>query len=462
MKKDNLLCFYGDDFTGSTDAMEALTKSGLRTVLFLDTPDQKFLEKHFSDIQCFGIAGISRTMSPQQMEKDLKPILEKMKSYPVSIVHYKICSTFDSSPEIGSIGKVIDIAKEIFDAQEVIPLLVGAPELNRYTVFGNHFATVNNKTYRLDRHPTMSKHPITPMDEADLTKHLSKQTNSTVSNFDINSLSVETEEIYQQYRNLLRDENPDVVLFDALSNKDMREIGSLLWEQSDQDTIFVVGSSGVEYALTEHWKSIGLTDGTYKSETNAPTKEQVLAVSGSCSPVTKAQIENALENGFVGIKVPMIELLNPRTTENTFYSLLQQTCKIIESGRNPIIYSALGSDDPAIVEVNNFLDSAKEGSRNMGELLGQQLGLLIKEVILKTSLKRIIIAGGDTSSYATKEMGIFGLDMIAPISPGAPLCRCYSNDPSFNGLELALKGGQLGSEDYFVKVADGIKSKASI
>src|SRR5699024_3320914 len=105
------------DFTGSTDAMEALTKSGLRTVLFLDTPDQVFLEEHFSDIQCFGVAGISRTMSPKEMETNLQPILERMKSYPVSIVHYKVCSTFDSSPSIGSIGKVIDIAKEVFDTQ---------------------------------------------------------------------------------------------------------------------------------------------------------------------------------------------------------------------------------------------------------------------------------------------------------------------------------------------------------
>lgn len=457
MKKDHLLCFYGDDFTGSTDAMEALTKNGLRTVLFLETPDQVFLDEHFSDIQCFGVAGISRTMSPKDMETNLRPIIEKMKSYPVSIIHYKICSTFDSSPNIGSIGKVIDIAKEVFDTQEVVPLLVSAPELNRYTVFGNHFATVNNQTYRLDRHPTMSQHPITPMDEADLIKHLSKQTNSRISNFDINRLSESTVEIKQQYNNMLRDEKTDVVVFDALNNDDMREIGGLIWEQSDQETTFVVGSSGVEYALTKHWKTIGLTDGTYKNQIKLPAKEQVLAVSGSCSPVTEEQIEFALEKGFVGIKVPMIDLLEPRTTKDTFQSLLHQINEIIKCGRNPIIYSALGSEDPTIEEANNYLNTTKNGKYNIGELLGRQLGLLIKEVVLQTSLKRIIIAGGDTSSYATKEMDIFGLEMIAPISPGAPLCTCYSNDPSFNGLELALKGGQLGSKDYFIRVAEGTK-----
>ena len=60
-----LLAFYGDDFTGSTDAMEALALSGLRTVLFLSPPTRELLSRKFPDLRCIGVAGTSRTRSPR-------------------------------------------------------------------------------------------------------------------------------------------------------------------------------------------------------------------------------------------------------------------------------------------------------------------------------------------------------------------------------------------------------------
>ena len=61
----------------------------------------------------------------------------------------------------------------------------------------------------------------------------------------------------------------------------------------------------------------------------------------------------------------------------------------------------------------------------------------------------MVVAGGDTSSYATQELGLYGLEMLAELTPGAPLCRGYSDDPRFDGLEIALKGGQMGQANYF-------------
>jgi len=51
-----LLAYYGDDFTGSTDAMEAMTAAGVPTVLFLAVPDAA-LRARFPDARCIGIAG---------------------------------------------------------------------------------------------------------------------------------------------------------------------------------------------------------------------------------------------------------------------------------------------------------------------------------------------------------------------------------------------------------------------
>ena len=70
-----LLAFYGDDFTGSTDAMEALAVSGLRTVLFLAPPEPAFVRQKFPDLRCIGVAGTSRAMSPAEMDRQLEPVL---------------------------------------------------------------------------------------------------------------------------------------------------------------------------------------------------------------------------------------------------------------------------------------------------------------------------------------------------------------------------------------------------
>jgi uncharacterized protein YgbK (DUF1537 family) len=133
-----LLSYYGDDFTGSTDVMEALASNGVPTVLFMDIPDDALLAR-FADCKAIGIAGTSRSESPQWMDDHLAPTFKWLKALGCDICHYKVCSTFDSSPQIGNIGKAVEIGKQVF-SQALVPIVVGAPQLKRYTAFGNLFA----------------------------------------------------------------------------------------------------------------------------------------------------------------------------------------------------------------------------------------------------------------------------------------------------------------------------------
>ena len=182
-----LLSYYGDDLTGSTDVMEALSSGGVPTVLFLAVPEERLLAR-FADCRAFGIAGTSRSETPSWMDANLPAVFEWLKTLGAEICHYKVCSTFDSSPTTGSIGRAIEIGSQVF-SQRTIPLVVGAPQLKRYTVFGNLFAAYRGKTYRIDRHPVMSRHPVTPMTEADLLIHLSHQTSLPASLVDVAALS---------------------------------------------------------------------------------------------------------------------------------------------------------------------------------------------------------------------------------------------------------------------------------
>jgi uncharacterized protein YgbK (DUF1537 family) len=87
--------------------------------------------------------------------------------------------------------------------------------------------------------------------------------------------------------------------------------------------------------------------------------------------------------------------------------------------------------------------------------IGAGLGRLLDRVMRKAKLTRGVIAGGDTSGHAAMTLGIYALTALAPIAPGAPLCRAHFDDPAHADLEIALKGGQMGAPDYFRAAKQG-------
>jgi len=449
---DLLFAFYGDDFTGSTDALEALTLSGIPTVLFLEPPDAEILSKEFPDVRAIGVAGISRSLSLEQMEAELRPKFNALKALNAPFYHYKICSTFDSSPTVGSIGLAIDIGSDVFESS-VVPLMVGAPSLRRYVTFGNLFATVKGTTFRVDRHPTMSKHPITPMDEGDLRLHLAKQTHKSIGLIDVLSLNQGIDVAKQELEQLL-DADTNIILFDTIDNNHVQLIGELIWSLRGETPVFIAGSSGVEYALTAHWRSIGLTDTTVKLET-PDRAEQIIVMSGSASPATKEQIEWAIQHDFEAIRLNAPLLVDDNTTELECDRVIQQALEILQQGKNLVLYSALGPDDIAISKTAERLRSIGVDTSTMGERLGIQQGKIFRRLLENTNIKRACVAGGDTCGHTIQQLGIYALEVVAPIAPGTPLCRISSHNAQFDGLEIALKGGQVGQPDFFGSIQTG-------
>lgn len=447
-----IITFYGDDFTGSTDAMECLEINGMKAVLFLEPPTPDQVASLPDDVQAIGVAGVSRTMSPAQMDEELLPKFTALKALGAPFVHYKICSTFDSSPTIGSIGHAIEIGYRVF-SPPVVPMMVGAPFLRRYVAFGNLFARVGDVTYRLDRHPTMSKHPITPMTESDLRLHLGRQTNRKVGLMDIWHMSHPEAEIDDRLKSLVKDGH-EIVIFDTLDTNHMTQIGRMVWNLRGDQAVFLVGSSGFEYSLGMYLQSIGVLKKP-DLRTTAGKVEQLLVVSGSCAPGTAEQINYALERGFTGIRLNVSGLLDPATADRTRAESVRNALTALGRGKSVLMYSALGPDDPAIGEAKQAMARLGLGSNQTGDRLGSQQGLILREILQQTDLKRVCVAGGDTCGYSAKQLNIYALEMVIPIAPGAPLCRARSDRARFDGMEISLKGGQNGTSAYFVQIQNG-------
>jgi 3-oxoisoapionate kinase len=421
---DLLISFYGDDFTGSTDAMESLARSGVRTVLFTQPPTPQKLAQH-PGIRAFGVAGTTRSMSPDQMDRALRPGFQAMLACGAPIVHYKVCSTFDSSPTIGSIGRVIDVGTDVFQIR-FVPVVVGAPSLGRHTVFGNLFARsgAESEPYRLDRHPSMTKHPTTPMSEADLTAHLAKQTSKPIGLFDV--LKLEQPNVAELFGAFV--ERQAVGFIDLLYERQLATVGSLL--DGCRKPLFVVGSSGVESALCAHWMQIGRIDKPSDFRPPGPANP-ILAICGSCSPVTAAQIEWAARNGFVEFAMDV------QQSDDTHCRL--GAVNALHQGRSVVIHtrgSSAVSSIPASV-------------------LGPRLGEIGRHLLNETGVRRVIVAGGDTSGQIARELEIESLEMVAELTSGAPLCRAAAPGSPADGIEITFKGGQIGPQDFFGMVQRG-------
>lgn len=421
--KKLLLAYYGDDFTGSTDALEFICRAGAKAILFIEPPTIEQL-KNYPDLDAYGVAGKTRSLAPNEMQTILLDAFAKMKATGVRHIHYKVCSTFDSSPTIGSIGKAIDCGAVIFK-NKVIPVLGGMPALGRFCVFGNLFAKMGigsaGKIYRLDRHPSMSKHPVTPADESDLRLHLGKQTNKKIGLIDIIQLKKTAEEITTE---------EEVVLIDALNEPHLEKAGEWIDAQAKENEIqFSVGGSSIEMALGKYWNKEGKLSAKEEWE-KIDIATPLLIVSGSCSPVTAAQIACAKANGFEEIILDAVKICKDGIIEE---SIINEVNSLLEQQKNVIVHTG-----------------DKQTNNLSSEKLGTALGTIAKAAAEQSLVKRIIIAGGDTSSYAARAMEIEAVTMIAPFGFGAPLCKAISSNKSIDGLEVNFKGGQVGSESYFV------------
>ena len=437
-----LLTFYGDDFTGSTDALEQLACGGVRTALFIEPPTLQQLAR-FKNLEAVGVAGKTRSMTTTAMERELRPAFEKLKTLGARHIHYKVCSTFDSSPRVGSIGKVIDLATEIF-RPVFVPVLAAVPAFGRFTVFGNHFARFGigsgGEIHRLDRHPSVSKHPITPMTEADLRAHLAKQTCRRIALFDILKVSQPVYLARMKFEQLLA-EKPDVVLFDALHPVDLVVIGRLLDAHATaRRPLFSIGSSAIEMALSASWPH------RIPRAKLVPPAKQILVGSGSCSPVTTGQITWALKHGFAEVPLNALALASAGSRRREIQRVAAAALAKLRAERSIIVHTTRsGSDKRVAVKLKN----------QTAEILGTALGEVLRGVLEQIKVPRTCIAGGDTSSYAARALGIEAVEWIAPLTPGAPLCRAHAPGSPLDQREVVFKGGQVGAEDYLETVLKG-------
>jgi uncharacterized protein YgbK (DUF1537 family) len=424
--------WYGDDFTGATDTLATLAGHDFRALLFLGIPTEAQLAAA-GPLDAIGIASATRAMAPGAMAMELREAGRFFAGLGLDILHYKCCSTFDSAPHVGSIGAAVRALRPHFP-NPLLPILGGQPNLGRYCLFGTLFAAAGagGAVHRIDRHPTMSVHPVTPMAEADLRLHLAAQGLGRIELLDHRAYEEPGVETVLTRR--LAD-RPDAVLMDVARPADLAIIGKLLWQHAMNGPMLAVGPSSVAQALATVWPRNANGETPASAEQTKRPDGPTLALVGSLSPVTRAQVEAA--SGFLRVDIDVERL----RSEPAYGEALQQETRRHLRERNVMLVTERPAQQAGATES-----------------VAVATGALLRAIIAEAPLSRLVVCGGDTSSLAIRALDLWGLSHRAPLVPGAPLCRAHSDEVGLDGIDIILKGGQMGPPDFFAMASTANRS----
>jgi len=418
-----LLGAIADDFTGATDLANTLVKAGMRVTQVIGVPDGA---TEIGDAQAVVVALKSRTNPADEAVAWSLAALEWLRQQGAQQIVFKYCSTFDSTAS-GNIGPVADALLDALHADFAF-VCPAFPQNGRTIYRGDLF--VGDEL--LARSP-MKDHPLTPMRDSNLVRLMAAQSSRKVGLIAIERVRAGVAAI-RAAASELRARGVSYAVVDALDDDDLRRIGL-----AAADHALVTGGSSVALALPDNFRAQGRLAPPLPPQ--MPTMRGRAAVfAGSCSQATRRQIA-ALRGRW-----PMIKLDIDRIAagEDVVGATLRWA-KLQEPSVPVLIYASSDPDEVDAIQ-------QRYGVGQSGALIEQSLAAIARGLV-KDGFDRIVVAGGETSGAVVSALQIRALRIGPEIDPGVPWTQALGKP----ALALALKSGNFGAEDFFVKAFEVLR-----
>jgi 3-dehydrotetronate 4-kinase len=412
----SLLGCIADDFTGGTDLANNLVKSGFQTVQTLGIPRDG---KTAVDSDALVVALKTRTCPPEQAVKESLEALGWLRTLGCKQFYFKYCSTFDSTPR-GNIGPVIEALLEALG----IDFTIACPAFpdNGRTVYRGHLFVHDV----LLNESGMQNHPLTPMTDPNLVRFLSTQTSAKVGLIRFDRIGQGPNAVVQEMQQL-RQAGVRIAITDCLGNADLIVLGG-----AAKDLALVTGGSGLALGLASNfglWRAAPVPVPAFSGE------QAILA--GSCSKMTLRQVEHAK----AACRHRQISVKNlAEDSEAEIRDILAWAKEIGNEPRPLLIYTS---------------ETVEGLTRNQNELGLEKASSLCERALaeiaaglIENGVTQLIVAGGETSGAVVKRLGLDLLKIGPEIDPGVPWTLASGAGKQ---LALALKSGNFGSEDFFMK-----------
>nr|WP_042186538.1 3-oxo-tetronate kinase [Kibdelosporangium sp. MJ126-NF4]CEL17335.1 FIG00641944: hypothetical protein [Kibdelosporangium sp. MJ126-NF4]CTQ91437.1 FIG00641944: hypothetical protein [Kibdelosporangium sp. MJ126-NF4] len=396
-----------DDYTGGTDVAVALRSQGLRTLLFFGVPP---VSTELPDHDAVVVALKTRMAAPEQAVAQSLAALDWLRRNGSDQIYFKYCSTFDSTPQ-GNIGPVLDALADTLSV-ETVAMTPSTPRHRRTQYQGHLFV---DGTLLAESH--MRDHPVNPMRDSYLPRLLSAQTAESIGvlplefvrNDDL-AVKLSTKDRY--------------LLVDAIDEDDLTLVGRAL-----RDAPLVAGAAGLARGLA------AARPGPPGLSANQPSTGPAAVISGSCSARTLEQVAAMIRVGRPAYRLDPVIQTDPDALAAEALAWYDTNPP---DGVAPLIYSSMGPVDlERTQEVLGVDESASILERASG---------LVAEGLVRRGVRRLIVAGGETSGAVVGALGVTGGVIGAEADTGVPWIRPVDRPD----LALLLKSGNFGEVDLLV------------
>ncbi|WP_396433477.1 3-oxo-tetronate kinase [Limnohabitans sp.] len=406
-----------DDFTGATDLANNLVRSGMRVVQTIGVPAAPLA----ADVDAVVVALKSRTIPAAEAVAQSLEALKWLQAQGAQQIYFKYCSTFDSTPG-GNIGPVTEALMEALGCDFTIAT-PAFPDNGR-TVFKGYLFAGNV----LLNESGMQNHPLTPMIDANLVRVMQAQTQRQVGLIDYKTVG-QGEAAIRERIAALRAEGVGVAVVDATSNADLLLLGPAL-----KGMPLLTAGSGVAIGLPANF---GLQPSVQASQLPAAAGLQAV-VSGSCSLATNAQVAHFIASGRPAMAIAPASLMHGQS-EAVVQQVLAWAAPLLKDGP-VLLYST--AEPEAVKAVQ-----AQLGVAEAGALVEHALAAVARGLV-GLGVRQLVVAGGETSGACVQALGIAQLQIGPQIDPGVPWCHAPAE---IAGVNIALKSGNFGTEDFFSK-----------
>jgi uncharacterized protein YgbK (DUF1537 family) len=414
-----LLGAIADDFTGATDLCSMLVRGGMRTVQLIGVPGPNDVPP---DADAVVVALKSRTAPVREAVEQSLAALHWLRAGGAKQLFFKYCSTFDSTDQ-GNIGPVADALIEALGCG--FALACPAFPTNARTVYLGHLFAGGV----LLNESGMENHPLTPMKDANLVRVLSRQTDGTVGLVPFGTVEQGAVAIRRAMTGL-KEQGRRYAIVDAVTDAHLVAIG-----EAAEHHALITGGSGIAMGLPANFRRAGLLKDGADPSALPSVAGHTAVLSGSCSRATLMQLGRAREH------LPVFEL-DPLATPDAA-ALAKGALDWAEGklGATPIVIAASAPPDKVAAIQARF------GRDEAGALIEDAMALIAAELV-ERGVRRMIVAGGETSGAAVARLGVRSLRVGPEIDPGVPWTLAEGSGPP---LMMALKSGNFGAPDFFTK-----------
>jgi uncharacterized protein YgbK (DUF1537 family) len=414
-----LLGCIADDNTGATDLANTLVANGMRTIQIIGVPEA---DQPAPDAEAVVVALKSRTIPPRDAIDQSLETCKWLQRNGARQIFFKYCSTFDSTDK-GNIGPVAEALLDVLG--EDFSIACPAFPVNGRTIFKGYLFVGDV----LLSESGMRNHPLTPMTDPSLVRVLDRQSKTAVGLVEHGDVDRGADAILSRF-NALRSEGKRLAIVDAISDRHLREIGTACAGLG-----LVTGGSGVAMGLPENFRRQGLLPENIDATALPPASGKAAILAGSCSQATLGQIAQ-----FTDASRPAFRIDSQALADGKDVAAEALDWAVDKLGDEPVlIYSSGTPEEVRAVQ-------ASHGREEAGAMIERTMAAIAKGLV-DAGVRRLVVAGGETSGAVVEALGVKALRIGQEIDPGVPWTLSLGDPAIF----LALKSGNFGGPDFFEK-----------